>query len=89
MLDASEAGVKLYDWQRRWLDDESRLRIMLKSRAVGGSFLIALESFLLSLIHDNFLILLLRNLIERIERDFPDINRESVFSVTEESHREN
>jgi len=58
ILDASESNIKLYDWQKKWLDDESRFRIMLKSRAVGGSFLIALEAFLWSLLktqlHNSF-----------------------------------
>jgi len=57
-LDASGSGVKLYGWQEKWLDDESRFRIMLKSRAVGGSFLIALESFILSLLKPDSTILL-------------------------------
>jgi len=59
VLDASESNIKLYDWQRKWLDDESRFRVMLKSRAVGGSFLIALESFIDSMCNPNNLILLM------------------------------
>jgi len=59
ILDASDSGIKLYDWQRKWIDDLSRFRIMLKSRAVGGSFLIALESFLWSLLKPNSLTLLM------------------------------
>ena len=59
ILDASDSGIKLYDWQRKWIDDESRFRVMLKSRAVGGSFLIALESFLWSLLKPNSTILLI------------------------------
>ena len=59
ILDASDSGIKLYDWQRKWIDDESRFRVMLKSRAVGGSFLIALESFLWSLLKPNSLTLLM------------------------------
>ena len=58
VLDSADADIKLYDWQKKWLDDGSRFRIMLKSRAVGGSFLIALESFLDSLINPNYTILL-------------------------------
>ncbi len=50
LLDITETNIKLYDWQRRWLDDTSRFRVMLKSRAVGGSFTIALESITWSLI---------------------------------------
>jgi len=59
ILDAADTGVKLYDWQRDWIDDKSRFRVMLKSRAVGGSFLIALESFLFSLLNPNSTILLI------------------------------
>lgn len=59
LLNASNCNIKLYDWQKRWLDDDSRFRVMLKSRAVGGSFIIALESFLHSLIFDNHLTLLI------------------------------
>jgi len=59
ILDAADTGVKLYDWQRGWIDDDSRFRVMLKSRAVGGSFLIALESFLFSLLNPNSTILLI------------------------------
>jgi phage FluMu gp28-like protein len=58
ILDSVDAGIELYDWQKKWLDDGSRFRVMLKSRAVGGSFLIALESFLDSLINPNYTILL-------------------------------
>jgi phage FluMu gp28-like protein len=58
VLDSADTGVSLYDWQKRWLDDESRFRVMLKSRAVGGSFLIALESFLDSLLYPNHTTLL-------------------------------
>jgi len=59
VLEASDSGIKLYDWQRKWIDDLSRFRVMLKSRAVGGSFLIALESFLWSLLKPNSTILLI------------------------------
>jgi len=58
VLDSADTGISLYDWQKRWLDDENRFRIMLKSRAVGGSFLIALESFLDSLLNSNHTTLL-------------------------------
>ena len=58
VLDASESNIKLYPWQRKWLDDLSRFRIMLKSRAVGGSFLIALEAFIWSLLKPDSTILL-------------------------------
>ncbi|MEM1583141.1 MAG: terminase family protein [Nitrososphaerota archaeon] len=59
LLDIADVGIKLYDWQRRWLDDKSRFRVMLKSRAVGGSFTIALESLTWSLIKPLHTILLL------------------------------
>ena len=59
LLDAAGLNIELYDWQRNFLDDESRFRILLKSRAVGGSFLIALESFLHSLLYQNYLTLLI------------------------------
>ncbi|MEM2257830.1 MAG: terminase family protein, partial [Candidatus Caldarchaeum sp.] len=58
VLDASQSNIKLYDWQKKWLDDDRRFRIMLKSRAVGGSFIIALESFLLSLLRPGSVTLL-------------------------------
>jgi len=58
VLDASQSNIELYDWQKKWLDDCSRFRIMLKSRAVGGSFIIALESFLLSLLRPGSVTLL-------------------------------
>jgi phage FluMu gp28-like protein len=35
LLDIAETKIKLYDWRRRWIDDKSRFRIMLKSRAVN------------------------------------------------------
>lgn len=59
LLDAAETGLRLYEWQRRWLDDDSRFRAMLKSRAVGGSFIIALEAILWSLIKPSSLTILL------------------------------
>jgi len=79
IVEAAETGVKLYDWQKRWLDDDSRFRIMLKSRAVGGSFLIALESFLDSLLNPNFTILLvsfsMRQSLELFRKVKEHINR--------------
>ena len=53
LLDAAGLGIRLYSWQRRLIDDCSRFRVVLKSRAVGGSFTIALEALTQSLLHDN------------------------------------
>jgi len=59
LLDAAELGIRLYEWQRRWLDDESLFRALLKSRGVGGSFIIALEALTESLLRQESLILLI------------------------------
>ncbi|MCL7402036.1 MAG: terminase large subunit [Thaumarchaeota archaeon] len=59
LLDIAETKIKLYNWQRRWIDDKSRFRIMLKSRAVGGSFTIALESIVWSLLKPLYTTILL------------------------------
>jgi len=59
LLDIGETKIRLYDWQRRWLDDKSRFRVMLKSRAVGGSFTIALESIVWSLLNPLYTTILL------------------------------
>lgn len=59
ILNVTKTGIDLYKWQEKWLNDKSRFRIMLKSRAVGGSFIIALESITLSLLHRRTTILLL------------------------------
>jgi phage FluMu gp28-like protein len=79
VVEAAETNIKLYDWQKKWLDDNSRFRIMLKSRAVGGSFLIALESFLDSLLNPNFTILLvsfsMRQSLELFRKVKEHINR--------------
>jgi len=79
LLDASESRIKLYDWQKQWLDDNSRFRVMLKSRAVGGSFLIALESFLQSLLRPNSTTLLIsfsmRQSLELFRKVKEHINR--------------
>ena len=59
LLLASGSAIRLYEWQRRFLDDESRFRVLVKSRGVGGSFLIALESFLDCAMNHNYLVLLM------------------------------
>ncbi|MEM4189875.1 MAG: terminase large subunit, partial [Candidatus Caldarchaeum sp.] len=58
LLSLSQPEARLYPWQEKWLDDTSRFRILLKSRAVGGSFLIALESLLNALLTPGSTILL-------------------------------
>jgi phage FluMu gp28-like protein len=37
-------GLTLYGWQRRFIDDSSRFRILLKPRGAGATFTIALEA---------------------------------------------
>ncbi|MCS7126548.1 MAG: terminase large subunit [Aigarchaeota archaeon] len=59
LLDIADVGIKLYEWQKRWLDDDSRFRVMLKSRAVGGSFIIAIESIIWSLLKPSSITILL------------------------------
>ncbi len=59
LLDTASWGIRLYGWQRRLIDDDSRFRVVLKSRAVGGSFTIALESVTQSLLRDNCTILII------------------------------
>ncbi|MEM0445568.1 MAG: terminase family protein [Nitrososphaerota archaeon] len=59
LLGAAETGIRLYEWQRRWLDDDSTFRILLKSRGVGGSFIIALEALIESLLNPGSLTLLI------------------------------
>ncbi|MDW8073969.1 MAG: terminase family protein [Nitrososphaerota archaeon] len=58
LLDAAETGIRLYKWQRRWLDDDARFRVLLKSRGVGGSFTVALEALVESLLKPGSLTLL-------------------------------
>ena len=42
----SQAAVKLYGYQQRWLLDQSRFKIVVKARQTGFSFALALESSL-------------------------------------------
>ena len=88
ILDASGWGLKLYDWQRRFIDDDSRFRIILKSRAVGGSFTIALEALTLSLLMDDNTILLvsysLRQSLEVFRRLRSLVSSLSKVSVAEQ-----
>ncbi|MDW8360058.1 MAG: terminase family protein [Candidatus Caldarchaeum sp.] len=44
LLKLSGYDVNLYGWQRRFIDDDSRFRIMLKPRGVGATFTVALEA---------------------------------------------
>ncbi len=44
LLNLCNSGIRLYDWQKRLLDDSSRFRAILKSRGVGVSYLLALEA---------------------------------------------
>jgi len=37
-------GVTLYAWQRRFINDSSRFRILLKPRGAGATFTMALEA---------------------------------------------
>jgi phage FluMu gp28-like protein len=37
-------GLTLYGWQRRFIDDSSRFRILLKPRGAGATFTVALEA---------------------------------------------
>ena len=57
VLDAANSEIRLYGWQRRWLDDEARFRVLLKSRGVGGSYVIALESLLEALLRPSLILL--------------------------------
>ncbi|GEM_PF-444007 len=57
VLDAARSGIRLYEWQRRWIDDEARFRALLKSRGVGGSYIIALESLLEALLRPSLILL--------------------------------
>jgi phage FluMu gp28-like protein len=44
MIDLREPAVPLYDYQKRWVNDDSRFKIWIKSRQIGASFASALEA---------------------------------------------
>ncbi|MEM4342789.1 MAG: terminase family protein [Candidatus Caldarchaeum sp.] len=44
LLRLAGLGVNLYGWQRRFIDDVSRFRIMLKPRGAGATFTMAVEA---------------------------------------------
>jgi hypothetical protein len=44
LLKLAGHGLTLYGWQRRFIDDSSRFRILLKPRGAGATFTIALEA---------------------------------------------
>ncbi|MEM2003153.1 MAG: terminase family protein [Nitrososphaerota archaeon] len=50
--------LQLTEYQKKFLDDDSRLRLVIKSRQVGGSFMIAVESLLHALLRPGITILL-------------------------------
>lgn len=60
--------LRLTDYQKRFIDDESRFRLVLKSRQVGGSFMIAVEAFLHCLLFPSSTVLLVsRSMRQSVE----------------------
>lgn len=53
LKDAFDEPYTLYEYQRRWLEDESRFKIILKARQIGFSWCIALEALLECFLHGN------------------------------------
>ncbi|MEM2024332.1 MAG: terminase family protein [Candidatus Caldarchaeum sp.] len=43
-LNLADINVKLYPWQRKFIDDGSRFRVLLKPRGAGATFTIAVEA---------------------------------------------
>ncbi|MCS7136895.1 MAG: hypothetical protein NZ941_00820, partial [Candidatus Caldarchaeum sp.] len=50
LLNAAGLGIKLHEWQRKFIDDQSRFRIVLKHRGAGATFTIAVETVTNSLL---------------------------------------
>lgn len=68
LLNVVDDRLRLFPYQARFIDDESRFRIVLKSRQVGGSFMIAVEALLYALLRPNTTILLVsRSLRQSVE----------------------
>ncbi|MEM4281492.1 MAG: terminase family protein [Candidatus Caldarchaeum sp.] len=44
LLKLADLDIKLYEWQRKFIDDGSRFRILLKPRGAGATFTIAVEA---------------------------------------------
>jgi phage FluMu gp28-like protein len=57
---ASKAPVQLYEYQKNWINDESRFKIALKARQTGFSFIMALEVVLDAVTHRTLWVLLSR-----------------------------
>lgn len=49
MVSAAKAKAVLYPYQRRWVEDASRLKIWLASRQIGKSFALSIEAVRLAL----------------------------------------
>jgi len=56
----SDAAVQLYEYQRAWVEDDSRFKIALKARQTGFSFAVALEVVLDAVEHRTLWVLLSR-----------------------------
>ncbi|MCS6783776.1 MAG: terminase family protein [Candidatus Caldarchaeum sp.] len=59
LLNAAGLGIRLHDWQKKFIDDQSRFRILLKHRGAGATFTIALEAVTASLLQPSTTTILL------------------------------
>ncbi|MCS7133580.1 MAG: terminase family protein [Candidatus Caldarchaeum sp.] len=59
ILDAAGIGVKLHDWQRKFIDDDSRFRIILKHRGAGATFTTAIDAVTTAMLTPNSTTILL------------------------------
>lgn len=89
--------IQLYPYQKRFIMDESRFRVVMKSRQVGMSFVIALEALFYALFNPDFTVLFVstsertsRNLMEYVKAvlngiDYSKISEKFRDDVVEET----